>query len=77
MKGWLEAAVARLSDAPRSQHQFISAMAIACCVVECQIVQNLKMWDFVVPLLKMLSLQPDNIMERVSFLKDTTSPDFR
>ena len=76
MKGWLEAAVGRLPDAPRS-HQFIAAMAIACCVVECQIVQNLKMGDFVVPLLKMLSLQPDNIMERVSYLKATISPDFR
>ena len=76
MTGWLEETVAELSKVPRSQDQFIAAISIACCIVECQLPYNLKMKPFVVPLLKMLNIQPD-IKERVEFLKDVVSRDFR
>ena len=75
MKGWLEEMVAKLVEAPRSHHQFISAMAVACCIVKCHIPHSLKMKNFVIPLLNMLNLQPD-IRERAMYLKDIPT-DFR
>ena len=75
MKGWLEGKVAELSEVPSSEHQFLAALSIACCVVECKISQNLKI-KFVVSLLKMLNIQPD-IKGRVAFLNDVTSHSFK
>ena len=76
MKKWLENTTAELSKAESSKHQFIAAMSIACCVVECNISQSLKIKDFVIPLLKMLNIQPD-IKGRVAFLNDVTSLSFQ
>ena len=76
MKKWLEEIVSKLLEIQAPQHQFTSAICLACCVVECQISHTLKGKDFVVPLLGMLQLQPD-IREKVSYLRDITSAMFQ
>lgn len=77
MKKWLEEAVDKLLEVREPQHRVVSATCIACCVVVCQISYSLKIKDFVVPLLQMLKLDPTDIKEKVSYLRDITSPDFQ
>lgn len=77
MKQWLERAVEKLLEMQEPQHCFISATCIACCVVVCEISLHLKIKDFVVPLLQMLKLDPADIKENVSHLRDITSPGFK
>jgi hypothetical protein len=69
MKTWLEEATVGVASAEQTLHHFASAMLIVCCVQECHISQSLKIKDFVIPLLRMLSLQYD-IKQRVAYLMD-------
>ena len=76
MKEWLEAMVSELSNVQSSLSKFISAVSLACCVVECPIQQNLKMEKFVIPLLRLLNPQPD-IRRRIHVLMEITSTALR
>ena len=77
MKNWLEAIVAELKNIKNGLRQFITSTCIACIITECKIHYNLKIVDFVVPLLRML--QPDvksGVCTDVYYLRDVASRNF-
>ena len=58
MKKWLEEIVTSLQHMKNSQHQFISALCVACSLQLCHLNYSLKKKVFLFPLLKMLQLKP-------------------
>ena len=56
MKEWIEEILTVLQSLQSSQHQFISATCVACCLQQCHISYNLKK---LFPLMRMLRVQVD------------------
>lgn len=80
-KRWLEGIVTELFHVESLRRQFISSVVIACCIKECKLdVRQLKLTEFVCPLLQMLHIQPSvgcNCCSNVSYLLDITTDKFR
>ena len=80
MKEWLEEIVKALQDVKSEDHQFLSAVCVACCLRGCNIDYSFKKKDFLEPLIKFLRVRPD-VQRRKCLqyilLKDHVEPGFR
>ena len=59
MKEWLEEIIIKLHRVKTLQHQFFSAICVACCLQLCHVNSRLKKKEFLFPLLRMLQVQSD------------------